>query len=82
MIVPFSIFRRILPAAVLTTALLSVAACATDKVPTPDEIKQDNADNRARQLVRVGDASRAGVGPFLLSARPGHAPRLGRALSA
>ncbi|MCF3629303.1 tetratricopeptide repeat protein [Thalassospiraceae bacterium LMO-SO8] len=56
MTAPSRTFRRIF----LAATLLSVAACATDKVPTPDEIKQDNADSRARQLVRVGDASRAG----------------------
>jgi hypothetical protein len=29
-------------------------------VPTQEEIKQDNRDNRAEQLIRVGDTTREG----------------------
>lgn len=42
------------------SALLALSACATGEVPTAEEIKQDNADSRARQFLRVGDATREG----------------------
>ena len=51
--------RFVVSFAVLAGAL-ALTACATGDVPTPEEIKQDNTESRARQLVRVGDASRAG----------------------
>ena len=47
----------LLMAAVMT---MSLGGCATGEVPTPAEIKKDNADSRARQFIRVGDASQAG----------------------
>lgn len=52
--------RRICRFTVLIVAGVMIGACAADKVPTAGEIKSENADNRARQLIRVGDASRAG----------------------
>ena len=51
--------RFVVSFAVLAGAL-ALTACATGDVPTPEEIKQDNTESRASQLVRVGDASRAG----------------------
>jgi len=38
---------------------LLIASCG-GPVPTQEEIKQDNRDNRAEQLVRVGDTTREG----------------------
>ena len=67
--------RFVVSFAVLAGAL-ALTACATGDVPTPEEIKQDNTESRARQLVRVGDASRAGgdaVGRF--AARPAQSLR-------